>query len=93
MRHPGDKLQEQAQQLDYLWQSLVKAKQGLLKNKQQQLSNVSRALHTISPLATLDRGYSILLKEDVVVRSIKQTKSGEQLKVRVSDGSIDCKVL
>ncbi len=93
LRHPGDKLQEQAQQLDYLWQSLVKAKQGLLKNKQQQLSNVSRALHTISPLATLDRGYSILLKEDVVVRSIKQAKSGEQLKIRVSDGSIDCKVL
>jgi exodeoxyribonuclease VII large subunit len=92
LRHPGQKLQEQAQQLDYLWQNLAKAQQRLLQNKQQQLANTSRALNTISPLATLERGYSILLKDNQVIRSKKQVKAGDTLTAKVRDGDIKCTV-
>ena len=93
LRHPKQKLQEQAQQLDYLWQTLLKAQQYLLNTKQQHLINLSRALNTISPLATLDRGYSILQKEKTIVTNVKQIKIDDTLVARVSNGNIDCKVI
>ncbi len=92
LRHPRQKLQEQAQLLDYLWQTLIKAQQHLLKVKQQQLLNLSRALNSISPLATLDRGYSILQKKDTVITDIKQVKQNDRLVAKLSNGCIDCTV-
>lgn len=92
LRHPGQLLQEQAQHLDYVWQRLTKAMTRLVKDKHSQLANVSRALNTISPLATLDRGYSILQKDGKVVRSTKAVKKGDQITAKVSDGDIACTV-
>lgn len=93
LRHPRQKLQEQAQRLDYLWQMLIKTQQHLLNVKQQQLLNFSRALNSMSPLATLDRGYSILQKEDIVITNIKQVKQNDKLTAQLSNGYIDCKVV
>ena len=92
LRHPGQKLQEQMQHLDYLWQNLAKATQGLVQKKQTQLANTTRALNTVSPLATLERGYSILQKEEAVITSIKQLKTGDKILATVHDGSINCVV-
>lgn len=92
LRHPGQKLQEQAQQLDYLWQNLNKAILRTVEKKQQQFNNVSRALNTISPLATLDRGYAIVQKNKKVVTSVKQVKSGDSVTATLSDGEISCQI-
>lgn len=92
LRHPKQQLQEQMQHLDYLSQSLFKSGQTFIQHKQQQLSGVSRALHAISPLATLDRGYAILQKGKTVIRSTKQIKMGDKLTAKLSDGDIKCEV-
>ena len=93
LRHPRQLLQEQMQHLDYLWQQLVKGQRYHLEKKQDKLAGLSRALNTVSPLATLDRGYSILLdKHSNVIQKTKQVKSGDSISAKVSDGKIDCVV-
>lgn len=92
LRHPGQKLQEQMQHLDYLWQNLAKATQACLQQKTHQLTSASRALNTVSPLATLERGYTILQKEKMVITSIKQVESGDAISATVNDGRINCTV-
>ena len=90
LRHPGQKLQEQAQQLDYLWQTLVKLQRYYLNTRQQKLFNLRRSLNAISPLATLDRGYAILKKGETVITQTQQVNKHDSLEARVHDGTIHC---
>ncbi len=47
----------------------------------------------MSPLKTLDRGYSILQDQDEkTIKSVKQISTGDQLQARLSDGLADLKV-
>ncbi|NZA28418.1 exodeoxyribonuclease VII large subunit, partial [Luteimonas sp. SJ-92] len=53
----------------------------------------ARALETVSPLATVARGYAILQQQDGrVVRSVQQVEPGERLGARVGDGQLHVRV-
>ena len=62
------------------------------------LAHLRAQLHTLGPAATLDRGYAIVQRvagpgsADVVSR-IGDTPPGSQLRIRVTDGSINAAVL
>ena len=56
------------------------------------LKNLGSLLHNLSPLKTLDRGYSIINKENVVVNSISNVSEKDKIEVILSDGSLDCTV-
>lgn len=50
-------------------------------------------LDTLSPLASLGRGYAICQKADgQVVTSVGQVTSGEDVSLRVTDGTLGCRV-
>jgi exodeoxyribonuclease VII large subunit len=55
-----------------------------------QLSELARALNAVSPLATLQRGYAILVDRDTgkVVRSAKTSASARRFSARLADGEI-----
>jgi exodeoxyribonuclease VII large subunit len=48
----------------------------------------------VSPLATLDRGYAILLERPSghVVRSVSSVSAESKLRARLADGEIDLRV-
>ncbi|MBB5875913.1 exodeoxyribonuclease VII large subunit [Xanthomonas sp. 3498] len=56
----------------------------------QRLRALARALETVSPLATVARGYSILRRADdgSVVRSAAQVAPGDRLRARLADGEL-----
>jgi exodeoxyribonuclease VII large subunit len=82
------------QQLDHYEQKLLRAIQTLLEQKKLNLLELSRALNTMSPLATLDRGYSLLLDQNNnIINSVKDTKTGDKVIVQVKDGKINCTVV
>jgi exodeoxyribonuclease VII large subunit len=61
---------------------------------QSRLRELARSLSTISPLATVARGYSILQREDGrVVRAVGDVAAGERVEARVSDGQLKLQVL
>jgi len=73
--------------------SLNQAISQKIKNSQLSLISVSRALDTISPLSTLDRGYSILRKKDrTIIKSKQQIQVGESIQAQLTDGEIKCHV-
>jgi len=60
-----------------------------LQQRQRQLARAGDLLHSLSPLATLERGYSILRKPDgAIVRRSAQVSSGDRLEARVASGSL-----
>jgi exodeoxyribonuclease VII large subunit len=53
----------------------------------------SRALDTISPLATLERGYAILSRPDgVILRDAADVETGDQVHARLGRGRLRCTV-
>lgn len=92
-QHPGRSLALLRQRLDGLAERLPRAMQGQLRNQRQRLGALAGQLQIVSPLATLGRGYSILLDErGQAVRNAAQTQPGQRLKARLSEGELDVRV-
>ena len=53
-----------------------------------QLDGLHNALNTLSPQATLARGYAIVLRDGRVVKRANDVQAGDPLTIRVSDGDI-----
>jgi exodeoxyribonuclease VII large subunit len=89
LQHPGRRLQEQAQALDRFDTRLRKAMQRFLESRRNRLQMIARNLDNISPLQTLQRGYSITRTEDGhVITGAQQVKSGDRLISILADGSV-----
>ena len=92
-QHPGRALALLRQRLDSLGERLPRAIELQLRQQRRQLENLAQTLHIVSPLATLGRGYSILLDErGQAVRSAHQTRPGQRLKARLGEGELDVRV-
>lgn len=63
-----------------------------LERRAARLDTVHARLGALSPTATLERGYAIVRRGDGVVRSAGQVESGDEITVRVADGSFGARV-
>ena len=92
-QHPGRTLALLRQRLDSLSQRLPRAIREILKTRRLQLQSHMQTLHVVSPLATLSRGYSILLDErGHAIHSAAQTHNGQRLKARLGEGELQVRV-
>lgn len=81
--------------LKRLDQRLNAAMQRRLENQQNKIGQLAEKLNTVSPLATLARGYSIThLKQDdpSLLRSFKQVKKGDLIETRLHEGILISRV-
>ena len=60
LQHPQQRLQQQAQKLDELEHRLITSCHNKLHWWQQKVTQTTSILTTLSPLATLQRGYAIV---------------------------------
>ena len=65
----------------------------IYKFKKQNLDNIIGKLDVLNPMNTLRRGYAIIKKEDNVISSIKKLNKDDEIKINVSDGIIDAKII
>jgi len=78
--------------LDRQRDRLCRGLQMSLGVHREDMARLSASLDALSPLKVLGRGYSIAYGPRGVVKSKKDVKSGETLKLKVSDGDISCVV-
>ena len=65
-----------------------------LEHYRQRLLSTAQALNTLSPLATLERGYAIVRRADTgaVLRAANQVQRGERIEARLAHGRLGCVV-
>jgi exodeoxyribonuclease VII large subunit len=85
---PQKLLQRHQLRLQELKTKLQKSCQQLVDSKQQKLRNHMHLLDTVSPLATLARGYSISFKHGQIVKNVQQVQVGDVLVTRLENGEI-----
>lgn len=94
-RHsPVMRLERLQQTQTELHRRLHQAMDFSLKQRQQQLAYHARALETVSPLATLNRGYAIVSagKSDKVLHRSDQVQVGDTVRARLHHGGLLCRV-
>jgi len=91
--NPQRLLKQKRQTAKYLSARLQQAWSNLLIQKKSQLSNAARTMNAISPLQTLERGYSITLNAGgEAITSSEQVKQDDIIETRLHRGRIISKV-
>lgn len=96
---PAHKLDLLTVQVVHLKNRLIREMQDILRNKEDELAKNAALLDSMSPLATLARGYAIVRKENVdsaswsVITRSRDVQTGDQVEVLLGEGSLHCQIL
>ncbi|MBT5725548.1 MAG: hypothetical protein HOI74_16105, partial [Gammaproteobacteria bacterium] len=80
--------------LGYLKEKLIERSQSAIRARSDQLVNLTVRLDTLSPLATLQRGYAIVSSETDkhIVTSSQDLQPGDHIRARLKSGAVTAKV-
>ncbi len=90
--HPLQRIEQAKEDRQQLTRRLVREMQQITKGKMMNLQNNVAKLDALSPLKVMERGYSLVTKDDQVITSIQHVNLGDILKVDVKDGHLECHV-
>jgi len=95
-QNPSNRIKLQEKHLHFLIFQLQNHIERILERKQMLLAEQATLLNSVSPLATLGRGYSIVRKPcekdesyRVITRS-SDTCAGEEINILLHEGQLDC---
>ncbi len=86
-------VESREQQLDSITDMLLSGVAVSLENKNRKLSETLLKLDTLSPLKVLARGYSVTENEKGLIQSSNDVNVGENVKITLKHGSINCRVI
>jgi exodeoxyribonuclease VII large subunit len=94
VRHPGRWVTEYSHRLSQLFQRLTMAQRASLRLMRQETRGAMEKLQTLSPLAILERGYSItrILPSLKIIRQASALKPEDRVQVKVHQGEFIARV-
>ncbi len=92
--NPAVTINNYKQKQDYLSKRLIAVTRHKLERLNQRVLNVSQTLHAVSPLATLNRGYALVIHQTSgqIILSTEGLKPGDMVETRVAMGSFTSQV-
>ena len=88
-----DAINQRSQRIDDLETRCRNAMTRGLANSERDLRTLAQRLNALSPLATLERGYSISRKTDgQVLTSAEQVSIDDRVEIQLADGHLACRV-
>jgi exodeoxyribonuclease VII large subunit len=85
-------LDRERQRLDRAHERLRRAPRLLVERGRAKLEQTAGRLRTLSPQATLERGYAIVRAKDAIVRSAGGLETGERVEVELAEGGFGARV-
>ena len=94
MRNMRAPIEDKRILLDYQQQRLLMNFKHSKSECEKELGRLAASLDALSPLKVLGRGYGIVYdSQERVLTSVEQTKVGDELTLRMSDGKLTCSVI
>ncbi|MFZ2171566.1 MAG: exodeoxyribonuclease VII large subunit [Methylococcaceae bacterium] len=92
--NPAVTINNYKQKHRYLSERLITVTHHKLEWLNQKLLNYSQTLHAVSPLATLNRGYALVIHQPSgqIIRSTEQLKPGDSVETRLAQGRFTSQV-
>ena len=92
-KDPLDRINKEYMLLDKQIKRIENTIEIKVKEKKTYMVEWISKLDTLSPLKTLTRGYSIVEKDGKMVNSIKKLNTNDEIRIRLTDGEVDAKIL
>jgi exodeoxyribonuclease VII large subunit len=94
LRHdPRQRLAHAGAHLGDFRNRMQRSMERKMESASSQLRALDARLHSLSPLAVLERGYALVLNEQgVLVRSAEQLAAGERVTTRLAEGAFTSRV-
>ncbi|GAV11038.1 exodeoxyribonuclease VII large subunit [Paenibacillus sp. chi10] len=91
---PVHQVRAARKRLDGNQHQLVQSMAAITKQKRMEAAGMIRQLDALSPLKIMSRGYSLVYDEQEakLIRSIEEVQLGDVVRVKLSDGQLDCHV-
>jgi len=87
---PAIRIQSEKEKIIRLSNRLQSNSDHALQLKKANLGKVSGKLNTLSPLATLERGYALVQLENAkVITSVKELETNEKIVTQLQDGQVE----
>ena len=85
-------LRQNHQRIDEITLRMGRGVKTIIHSKESELKICAGRMNAVSPLKTIERGYSIAFKPETgeIVRSIVEVKKKEYIGITVRDGTIEC---
>ncbi|MBA4600911.1 exodeoxyribonuclease VII large subunit [Thermoactinomyces mirandus] len=92
--HPAQELSKLNERLSLLIRDCCTHMAQQVKTQKQMYQHQLAQLDALSPLRVMQRGYSLVYRfdSDQLVKSARQMKSGDLIRVRLADGQLKCQV-
>ena len=91
-KEPTRKINENYIKIDMYIKQLDNLINQKYKNEKTRYVELVSKLDALSPLKTLSRGYSLVEKEDAIIKSSKTLQKDDEINIRFFDGNIKAKV-
>ena len=89
MREPETMISTRAEIINNLRARSFRSTDSKLNLASEEITSLAAQVRTLSPQATLDRGYSVVQKSDgSVVRKAGELTTGERLRIRLAQGEV-----
>ena len=79
--------------LDKLEKEIIDLFKNIIQRKEAKFNELVVGLDALSPLKTLLRGYSIVEKNDKVIKSISDLNVGDNIKIILNDGNVNANII
>jgi len=91
---PGKQVDDYSRQATQLWRRLTVTAQKELRLSRQRMEGIMGKLFTLSPLAVLERGYSItrILPSQQIIRQAEDLKVNDRVNVKIHRGEFTARV-
>ncbi len=87
-RRPKDILQRYILQIEDFTHRLPQAANKRLVENRLIINNLNKQLESINPHNVLNRGFSMVYKDDILISSVKKVEVNDQISIKFKDGNI-----
>lgn len=87
--NPKNRLENDIKNVNSLFSVIKKDFSALVAEKELQFKKASELIDAFNPLNTLNRGYSMVLKDGLTVSSVNDVEKGNKVTVKMADGEFD----
>lgn len=85
-------IRDKITQIDKIYDKIAFEIENNISIEREKLIKTGTILHNLSPLATIDRGYSIVQKDGDIVNSVKEVDFKDKIDIVLKDGNLECSV-
>ena len=92
LKNPENYISKIREKLNFTITGLKSAYANILHSEKGKFAEYCAKLNTLSPLATISRGYSVAYSDDKLIKSVDSLSVGDDLVIVLSDGNAECAV-